>query len=159
MASIPLSALARGLQQRTTGWAGDVAERLEAKISKDTRNATEGSLAVVLLGWDEDRTEAAVRRLSAVLGDLSGWKAQLCVVDNRRAPGPVKQLAFGSLISGDNSAYEFSGYDRGHDFHRQSGVRPDAWLFANDRFDAYHDPLQALSPGTERALFVVQARS
>lgn len=41
------------------------------------------------------------------------------------------------LIGGDNSSWEFSGWDRGLDFAKQNRIKFDVVLFANDSFFSY----------------------
>lgn len=75
--------------------------------------------------------------LNELCSCLRGFECatRLFVIDNRReSPLAVRERDGHTWLSGDNSAWEFSGWQRGLDHIWASGVPHDAVLFVNDSF-------------------------
>lgn len=154
---IPVSrACARGLGQRTALALADfAAARLERLASGHPLTSAGLRLAIVFVQWDFDRAVAARSRLATAVAALDGLVVDWCLVDNRGVAGALPTSDSDMpVVGGTNEAAEFSGYEAGRRFILEHRAAPDVWLFVNDRFDAYHDPLPNLTAG---ALALIQA--
>lgn len=93
-------------------------------------------VCVVHLGWGK-QASASRDRLRSV---LSTWSAihdvRFIAVDNRKCSGSPTTIGRWTVVPGDNSAREFTGWQAGVAHARQQGST-DVWMFVNDRWDAY----------------------
>ena len=108
---------------------------------------TSPNLALVYVRWSDSRGDAPLATLTEHLVRKGSHPMAVCVVDNRTGILPVApQIPGLATIAGQNAEREFSGYEAGVRHIRSSGLSPDLWLLANDRFDAYGlDQLSLLS--------------
>jgi hypothetical protein len=75
-----------------------------------------------------------VRALKQIANRLPGRKTFI-YIDNSVAGQEVKELAENEFaLAGDNTYLEFSGWQKGLDFVRATGLAADVCLFANDTF-------------------------
>jgi hypothetical protein len=106
---------------------------------------TQYPVGVVLLAWDPDAARQAARMLAGHLRSVAPH-ARLVLVDNRGSGMDwAKEEGF-ELVSGDNSAREFSGLQRGIDLVLASGLPP-CWILANDRYPVDGEALLPLVDG------------
>jgi hypothetical protein len=77
--------------------------------------------------------EKPIRGLKQILAGMPGHKT-IVYVDNsfRGSPYTHRLSADQHSVSGDNRYLEFSGWQKGIDYLRSQGNRPDVWLLAND---------------------------
>jgi polysaccharide biosynthesis protein PslH len=105
------------------------------------------SVQVLFVQYDRKKYEGAFERLLGLLDALSGIDYSLLVVDNLE-PGewshPISSLVVHA--GGDNSAWEFSAFDRGLRQLERDGSRRsrDLYLFVTDAYAAYGDEFLAL---------------
>ncbi len=130
----------RRLATRTAEWleraAGDAGDR-----SRCTRHP----VGAVLLAWDPAPARRAARELASHLGSVAP-RARLVLVDNRGTGMDWAEEEGFELVSGDNSAREFSGLERGINHVLASGI-PSCWILANDRYEPYRQSLLPLVDG------------
>jgi hypothetical protein len=98
------------------------------------------TLAVVLAQYDRTLYKDALPRLMTVVDGLCSADSTVVVVDNREE-GPWSHTVSGRLhhIGGDNSAWEFSAFDRGIAWLTEQGLQPDVYTFVTDAFLRYGD--------------------
>lgn len=107
-------------------------------MQNPNRTMEEPELAVVYLlfqtgpSYDKHKPILALKRLLARLP----WRKTIVYVDNSAPESPcARQTAPREYaISGDNRYLEFSGWQRGIEYLRNQGKRPDVWLLVNDTF-------------------------
>jgi hypothetical protein len=142
-----------GVRAGTTGSNGEVsprptrrlanwtAERLEraAGDADDRIRTTRQPVGVVLLAWDPATARPAAHELASHLGSVAP-EARLVLVDNRGAGMDWAGDEGFELVTGDNSAREFSGLQRGVDHVLANGTPP-CWILANDRYRPYRESL------------------
>jgi len=97
------------------------------------------------LAWDPAAARQAARELASHLGSVAPG-ARLVVVDNRGTGMDWAAEEGFELVSGDNSAREFSGLQRGVDHVLADGI-PSCWILANDRYLPYRRSLFPLVDG------------
>jgi hypothetical protein len=96
------------------------------------------TVALVYVRWFETQGDSPLVTLVEHLARHSRSTAAVCVVDNRPGLPPVAaRIPRLSLIAGENSEREFSGYEAGVRHLRRTGTSPELWVLANDRFAAY----------------------
>jgi hypothetical protein len=102
-------------------------------------------LAVILSQYDRERFKDALPRLLAVIDGLDDVDATFVVVDNRES-GDWSHTVSGRLhhIGGDNSAREFSAFDRGVHWIVERGPAPDLFVLVTDAFVPDSDELAPL---------------
>jgi glycosyltransferase involved in cell wall biosynthesis len=127
---------------------GRVIERLGEQLAQspslkrfERREFSEASpleLQVVVAQYDRRKYEGSVERLVGVLEGLEGVKYSLLVVDNRE-PGDWAHPVTDRLthIGGDNSAWEFSAFDRGLSYLESVGARAQVYALVTDAHRAY----------------------
>ena len=93
---------------------------------------TQYPVGVVLLAWDPVAARQAARSLASHLRSVAP-RARLVLVDNRGSGMDWAEEEGFELVSGDNSAREFSGLQRGIDHVLACGI-PSCWILANDRY-------------------------
>lgn len=98
------------------------------------------TLAVILAQYDRETYKDALPRLLAVVDSLRSSDTTVVVVDNRDE-GTWSHEVSGRLyhVGGDNSAWEFSAFDRGIEWAAGRGLDPDAYAFVTDAFMRYGD--------------------
>lgn len=97
-------------------------------------------LSVILVQYDRSRYPGALQRLRAHLELLAKEPWSLVAVDNARSGSWENELAPDvTQIGGDNSAWEFSGFDRGLAWLEESRGLTDYVLLVTDAFRAYGD--------------------
>src|SRR6185312_771358 len=106
-------------------------ERAAGDSPSRTRR-TQYQVTVVLLAWDPVAARQAARILAGHLSSVAPC-ARFVLVDNRGRGMDWAEEEGYELVSGDNSAREFSGLQRGID-HVLSRGSPACWVLANDRF-------------------------
>ncbi len=97
-------------------------------------------LTFVFLQFDRAKYPAALERLIALAVSLDAADYRIVVVDNAR-PGPWRHEVSDRIthLGGDNSAWEFSAFDRGVAAFEAEGAVPDLYAFVTDAFLAYGD--------------------
>ena len=135
--------VSRSATRRLSTWT---AERLEraAGDAGDRSRCTQHPVATVLLAWDPEPARRAARELASHLRSVAP-RARLVLVDNRGTGMDWAGEEGFELVSGDNSAREFSGLQRGINHVLASGI-PSCWILANDRYDRYKSYRQSLLP-------------
>lgn len=103
---------------------------LESLVARSSAPAP--SVGVVLVAWDQDRAQAAVRDISPWLED-EPVRRHAALVCNR--PLQLEAGPTWTRLSGSNIAGEFSGYEEGVAALRRHA--PDLWVLVNDRYAAY----------------------
>jgi glycosyltransferase involved in cell wall biosynthesis len=95
-------------------------------------------LTVVFLQYDREKYEGALETLMALLCGLDNVSFRLIVVDNGE-PGDWRHQISERVthIGGDNSAWEFSAFDKGLAFARKNGFKQDLFAFVTDAYAAY----------------------
>lgn len=146
----PLGTVGLALAERLEAWAGQRARRSPQPPVR---------LTVVFLQWDGPTARAAFAALDERVTRLAGVEATRLIVDNAATETAVARRADGVIIlSGDNSAREFSGWQRGIDHARATGEATDVWLLANDRFNTSpYAFLDKLTAGAVRGADALQA--
>lgn len=108
-------------------------------LRAEPSSSSKPCLAVVLVQYDREKYRGALERLLAVVDRLSAT-ATVVVVDNRYPKMKTRRVSDQLIhIGGDNSAWEFSAFDKGVRFLDRSGIRPDLYAFVTDAFMAYGD--------------------
>lgn len=120
---------------RGIGPGARVLRALEWLVAGRPTAAPQPSLGVVVVGWDEVETARLLEVLAPVTGALA---SRTVLVANRPLPGLV---AGQTVVSGSNSAAEFSGFTEGI---ASFATRPDVWLLVNDRCLSYDDGVLGL---------------
>jgi hypothetical protein len=70
--------------------------------------------------------------------DQLNCKNNIIIIDNLDEMRVEERIAKNIyFIGGDNSSWEFSGWDKGLNFAKQKGIKFDVVLFANDSFFSY----------------------
>ena len=116
-------------------------------------------LAVVFVQYDRRKYSLALEKLIALLARLRAVDFRVLVVDNAN-PGHWYHDVSDKLtqIGGDNSAWEFSAFDRGIAFLAESGETADLYAFATDAFLAYgEDYLDLIDDTTIEACLTLGA--
>jgi hypothetical protein len=93
---------------------------------------TQCPVGVVLLAWDPVAARQAARLLAGHLRSVAP-RARLVLVDNRGSGMDWAEEEGFELVSGNNSAREFSGLQRGIDHVLVRDIPP-CWILANDRY-------------------------
>jgi hypothetical protein len=97
-------------------------------------------LSVVLVRFDRDKHAGALPALREHCATLGQAPMATVVVDNAMAGGEEPRADEGlPVIAGDNSAWEFSGFDAGITWLREQGKLYDVTLLVTDAFRAYGD--------------------
>ena len=133
--------VSRSVTRRLATWTAKCLERA-AGDADDRSRCTQHPVGVVLLAWDPAAARRAARELASHLGSVAS-RARLVLVDNRGTGMDWAEEEGFELVSGDNSAREFSGLQRGIDHVLGSGI-PSCWILANDRYDRYQSHRQSL---------------
>ena len=95
-------------------------------------------LAVVFLQFDRQKYTLALEKLVGLLAGLESVDFQLVVVDNANPGFWQHQLSDHIVqVGGDNSAWEFSAFDRGVAFLAEEQRPADIYAFVTDAFLAY----------------------
>lgn len=92
------------------------------------------TVQVVFLAWDPTRSSTALDSLRRRIATSHDVEYRVQRVINGPAMSPLDGV---DDVEGDNSAREFSGWQRGVEAVAKA---PDVWLFANDRFPEYSYP-------------------
>ncbi len=97
-------------------------------------------LSVVFLQFDRQKYAVALERLVSLVTGFESVDPQIVVVDNAN-PGFWQHEISDRIVQvgGDNSAWEFSAFDRGIDFLATRNRSADILAFATDAFLAYGD--------------------
>ncbi len=96
-------------------------------------------LSAILVQYDRQKYSGAVERLVALLESLETVDYRLVVVDNANPGGWSHEVSRRIVhAGGDNSAWEFSGFDRGLACLRGE-IESDLFVFATDAFLAWGD--------------------
>ncbi len=97
-------------------------------------------LSVIFLQFDRQKYAAALERLVSLVTGLESVDARIVVVDNAH-PGFWQHEISDRIVQvgGDNSAWEFSAFDRGIHFLATKNHPADIYAFATDAFLAYGD--------------------
>lgn len=131
---------------------------LAASDAGSRNRSTECPVGVVLLAWDPAAARQAARMLSTHLGSVAP-QARLVLVDNRGSGMDWAEEEGFEFVSGDNSAREFSGLQRGID-HVLASDNPPCWILANDRYILHgEDLLPLVDGGTLEAVVATGALS
>ncbi len=113
-------------------------------------------VGVVLLAWDPVPARRAARELAIHLDSVAPLSRRVLVDNLGMGMDWAGDEGF-ELVSGDNSAREFSGLQRGIDHVLASGV-PSCWILANDRYQASpQSPLPLVDGGTLDAVVATGA--
>ncbi len=100
---------------------------------------TLGVLYLYYPDTDKYQKEKPMAALKKIIARLS-CQAHIIYINNAASKDYVQQISDHEYeISGDNSSFEFSGWQKGLDFIKDKGLCCDAFLFANDMF--LHDSL------------------
>jgi hypothetical protein len=96
-------------------------------------------VTAVYVQYDVDRYPESCARLIRTLDRLDA-ECDYVIVDNRRS-GSWSHLVSKRLVhvGGDNSAWEFSAFDRGLEYVRERGSHPEVVVLATDALLAYGD--------------------
>ena len=148
-----------GVRHGTVGCNGDVSRSSVRRLATWTAEWLERSagypgvrsrctlhpVGAVLLAWDPAPARRAARELANHLDSIAPG-ARRILVDNRGSGMEWAEEERFELVSGDNSAREFSGLQRGIDHVVASGI-PSCWILANDRYQVTPEPLLPLVDG------------
>ncbi len=97
-------------------------------------------LGLVFVQYDRRRYSGALLRLLGSLAALRARRIEVAIVDNGQAGDWAHEVADGVFhLGGDNTAWEFSAFDKGLRFLGGGGRRIDAWILATDALLAYGD--------------------
>lgn len=94
-------------------------------------------LAVLFLRYDQQKYPKALNDLTDYLVKNIKGDVQLVSVDNADVCEGYNERKAGygyTLITGDNTHWEFSGWDKGIRYLKDAGIEYDAVLFVNDSF-------------------------
>jgi glycosyltransferase involved in cell wall biosynthesis len=120
--------------------AGSALPRVRAFLGLEDGASPGGSvvLQVVFAQYDRKKYAGSLERLLGLLSNLSGLDYHVLVVDNLR-PGHWSHEVSDRLahIGGDNSAWEFSAFDKGLAHLDRAGARADVYALVTDAFTAY----------------------
>ncbi len=119
--------------------AGSALPRVKAFLGLE-EGVSPGSavLQVVFAQYDRKKYAGALERLLGLLSSLPGLDYRVLVVDNFR-PGHWSHDVSDRLchVGGDNSAWEFSAFDKGLAHLDRTGARADVYALVTDAFTAY----------------------
>lgn len=92
-------------------------------------------LVVLMLQYDTNKYPNSLFYLQKYLSRIKENAVQIIVIDNKQEidlhPKKVDGITY---ISGDNSVWEFSGWDAGLKYLKEKNISHDAILFVNDSF-------------------------
>lgn len=92
-------------------------------------------LAVLYLQWDPEKHGGDFETLRSYVDGIRFCRKTYYVIDNKREGSGSTQLAEDVFaVDGDNSAGEFTGWQRGIETIRSQGRRFGTFLFCNDAF-------------------------
>jgi hypothetical protein len=95
-------------------------------------------LAVLFLEYDQGKYSNSFDVLRSYLDGLKNIDIVYYIIDNSREGGYCVNVSDGIFrIGGDNSSWEFSGWQKGIGFLKENGISYDVVLFVNDAFLAY----------------------
>lgn len=98
------------------------------------------SLAIILVQYDRQKYPEALRRLIQKANEFEETETTLVVVDNLLSGNWYHEVAPNFFhLGGDNSAWEFSAFDRGCRFLAERQHKADVYAFVTDAFTAYGD--------------------
>lgn len=98
------------------------------------------SLAIILVQYDRRKYPEALRRLVQKTHELKDTKTTVVIVDNLLPGDWYHEVGLDLFhLGGDNSAWEFSAFDRGVRFLAERQQKPDLYAFVTDAFTAYGD--------------------
>ncbi len=97
-------------------------------------------LSVIFLQYDRKKYSLAFEKLVGLISELGSLDFKIVVVDNAN-PGLWQHEISDHImqIGGDNSAWEFSAFDRGIEYLAAEGHSADIYAFVTDAFLAYGD--------------------
>ncbi len=107
-------------------------------------------LSVIFVQYDRKKYALALERLVSLLADFESLDFIVAVVDNAN-PGFWQHRVSEHIVQvgGDNSAWEFSAFDRGIEFLAEEGREADIYAFVTDAFLAYgEDYLELIDEAT-----------
>ncbi len=97
-------------------------------------------LSVIFLQFDRQKYTVALEKLVSLVAGLESVDFKIVVVDNANPGFWQHQISDRIVqIGGDNSAWEFSGFDRGIRFLAADDRPADIYSFVTDAFLAYGD--------------------
>jgi hypothetical protein len=138
---------ARHAVGRAAGHKLSTFDRVLVRRVRDRRGGHNMRLSVVFVWWDPVVARPALDLLMRALDHTFAGDLTVDVVMNGSCDVPVFDDRRISVVHGDNSSGEFSGFQAGIDARRHSRPAPDVWLVCNDRYDAYDDGLHQLPLG------------
>jgi len=106
-------------------------------------------LVVLFVQYDTKKYPNSLFYLQKYLNKIKENSVKIIVIDNKDEEGSESGYLNGvTTISGDNSVWEFSGWDKGLQYLKEKNIDYDAILFANDSFLApsgYDSPLTIIN--------------
>ncbi len=106
-------------------------------------------LSVVFLQFDRSKYTVALEKLVSLVTGLESVDSMIVVVDNANPGFWQHQLSDRIVqVGGDNSAWEFSAFDRGISFLATRNRPADIYAFVTDAFLAYGDDYLELIDAT-----------
>ena len=110
-------------------------------------------LVVLFLQYDSDKYPNSLFYLQKYLSRISQNDVQIIVIDNKQKVNykeRIEDYYYGEpiTISGDNTIWEFSGWDKGLEYLKENNIDYDAILFVNDSFLApsgYDSPITIIN--------------
>jgi len=96
-------------------------------------------LTAIVTQYDRKKYPRAIETLVALLESIEDLSFRVLVVDNASDETPWQHAFTDRLIhlSGDNSSWEFSAFDRGLEYARANAFDEDLYLFVTDAYMAY----------------------
>jgi len=94
-------------------------------------------LAILFLEYDNGKYPNSFTRFTSYVEKIAYCHKCYYIIDNMRKKDYLLKSCDTYRIDGDNSSWEFSGWQKGIDYLRQNNINYDAVLFANDAFFAY----------------------
>ena len=103
------------------------------KFSKD-RDYVLGVFYLYYPSGDKYQKDKPIRALESILSRFK-CKKTIFYIDNSSRGDYARKISDNEYeLSGDNSFFEFSGWQRGIDFSKKKNLPCDAFLFVNDKF-------------------------
>ena len=96
------------------------------------------NLAILYLQYDIQKYGDSLGKLKKYLSGIKLFKKTIFIIDNKNEDKPLEEIEKNIYYTGgDNSCWEFSGWQKGYELLKNSNIKYDIVLFVNDSFQSY----------------------